>query len=756
MTSSRLTALASLAILLACGTARAQLAPQIITHPASQGVVPGSSVLFSVNASGTAPLAYQWRKNSIDIAGATAGSYTLNNVTTNDEANYTVRVSNASGAVTSQVATLTVYVAPGILTQPQGRTNAQGSNVTFSVLASGTAPLSYQWKKDSANIPGATLNGYSLNNIQPSDSGTYSVTVANPAGSVNSASAILQVLVRPTISAQPQNQTVLVGQTATFSVTAAGSDSLTYRWRWNGNNFLPFAQGPTTNSTLIITNNQPSYAGNYTCVVTNGAGGITSSVAVLTVNIPPTITAQPVSRTVGEGSNTSFGISATGPSLSYQWRKDGNPIPGATASSLPLSNVQFTNAGGYSCVVTNPFAAVTSAVATLTVGYPPVFTVHPVSQTNLAGGAVTFSGVVTGSPPLTLQWLKDGVPLPGRTNATLTLTNLQPQQIGWYHLTAASAFGSATSSNAALSLTGFDFSEFHGLVAYYPFSGNANDESGNGNNGIVNGASLSADRFGNLGSAYGFGGTNFIEIPDNAVFDAQSFTLSMWFNVDQFVGSGVFDQAMFLISKGQNNFELHLGSPGVSGPTGIRFLPRVGAGANWDTPPAAYTTNRWHHIATAYDPLTGGIAVFVDGQMLPLIGPSTLPATPDNSFNTWIGMRNFGTGPSFGTPARIDDVRIYNRALSALEVEELFTREAVGDGLAASAQWTPGGLAVRFPAAPNVAYSILYATNLPAVLWQKLADVPAAPTNRLAEILDPSLTNAAQRYYRIVAPPLIP
>src|SRR2546426_5689650 len=109
---------------------------------------------------GTAPLAYQWQKNGANIGGATAASYTTPATTTADGGTAVrVVVTNTAGTVTSASATLTVNpapVAPTISTQPVNQTVTAGQTATFTVVATGTAPLAYQWQKNGANIAGAT------------------------------------------------------------------------------------------------------------------------------------------------------------------------------------------------------------------------------------------------------------------------------------------------------------------------------------------------------------------------------------------------------------------------------------------------------------------------------------------------------------------------------------------------------------------------------------------------------------------------
>jgi pectate lyase len=270
--------------------------PTITTQPASQTVTVGSSASFSVVASGTAPLAYQWKKNGTDITGATNSTLTIASAQTSDAGSYTVFVSNSAGSITSNAATLTVNsapVAPTITTQPASQTVNVGDTASFSVAASGTAPLAYQWKKNGANITGATNATFAIANAQTSDAGNYTATVSNSAGSATSNVATLTVNstpVAPTITAQPASQSVPVGGTASFSVTASGSTPLAYQWRKDGANITG-----ATSSTFSITNVQTTDAAGYSVTVTNSAGTATSSTATLTV-------------TTGGGSNTKYNL----------------------------------------------------------------------------------------------------------------------------------------------------------------------------------------------------------------------------------------------------------------------------------------------------------------------------------------------------------------------------------------------------------------------------------------------------------------
>jgi len=175
----------------------------------------------------------------------------------------------------------------------------------------------------------------------------------------------------PTITTQPQSLTVTNGDNASFTVVASGNPAPTYQWRKSGTN-ISGAMSPTYGISGVTTNN----AGGYDVVVANSSGSVTSVVATLTVvvpptNSPPTITTQPQSLTVTNGDNASFAVVASGnPAPTYQWRKSGTNISGATSPTYGISGVTTNNAGGYDVVVANSSGSVTSIVATLTVVVP--------------------------------------------------------------------------------------------------------------------------------------------------------------------------------------------------------------------------------------------------------------------------------------------------------------------------------------------------------------------------------------------------
>ena len=167
--------------------------PGITSQPVSQTVLAGANVTFTVGASGTAPLSYAWRRNGSAISGATASSFTTNNVQAASAGSYSVLVSNSSGSTNSANAVLVVNSPPAITAQPTDTYTGLGLSAAFGVTATGTSPLSYQWQRNGGTLAGATTNSLTFASAQMTNAGTYTVVVTNSYGSVTSSNAVLSV-----------------------------------------------------------------------------------------------------------------------------------------------------------------------------------------------------------------------------------------------------------------------------------------------------------------------------------------------------------------------------------------------------------------------------------------------------------------------------------------------------------------------------------------------------------------------------------
>lgn len=432
-------------------------APTITSQPSNQDVNEGATATFSVAASSTAPITYQWKKGAIDVAGATQSSYTTPVLAANDDgAQYFVQVSNSHGSRLSAAATVRVKRRPAITTQPASATVTEGQTATFTVVASGSTPMTYLWYRNGAAIAGATQASYTTPATVLSDSGAqFTVVVSNSAGSDTSQAATLTVLsnvVAPTITGHPSSITVTEGQLASFSVTATGTAPLSYQWH-KGTSPVTGA----TQATLSFAAAQAVDAGSYKVVVTNAAGSVESNPATLTVNIPVSITVSPASQAVTQGQNASFTVTATGTGpFTYQWQKNATNLVGQTGSTLTLTNVQASDAGSYRVIVTGAVGPVTSEAAILTVdgaGTAPSITTQPSNQNVIAPDAPTFTVAATGSN-LSYQWKKNGTDIAGATSASYTVPGFTDLQtvLDSYSVVVSNGLGSVTSNSATFTV----------------------------------------------------------------------------------------------------------------------------------------------------------------------------------------------------------------------------------------------------------------------------------------------------------------
>ncbi len=434
-----------------------QQAPVITGQPSAQVVCEGSTVTFTVNAVGTG-LTYQWKKGGVDISSATSASLVLSSVTAADATGYTVLVKGTCNAigVLSSVATLTVNEQPEITAQPVNALICEGGNTNFTVSAGVTTGATYQWQvstnggtsyatvSNGGIYAGATSATLSLTGAPLTNNGyLYRVVVGGTCSpGVVSDGALLTVQQAPVITGQPSAQVVCEGSTVTFTVNAVGT-GLTYQWKKGGVDI-----SSATSASLVLSSVTAADAAGYTVLVKGAcnATGVLSSVASLTVNEQPEITAQPVNALICEGGNTNFTVSAgvtTG--ATYQWQvstsggtsyatvSNGGIYAGATSATLSLTGAPLTNNGYLYRVVVGGTCApnVISEGALLTVQQAPVITGQPSAQVVCEGSTVTFTVNAVGTG-LTYQWKKSGVDIGGATSATLVLSSVSAADAASY------------------------------------------------------------------------------------------------------------------------------------------------------------------------------------------------------------------------------------------------------------------------------------------------------------------------------------
>lgn len=416
--------------------------PQITTQPQDQTVCFGQSVTLTV-ITNTSFNNYQWKKGGVDIPGATNYTYTINPVNTADEGTYSVVVTNGTCIATSVNATLTVVSSPIISAQPLGSTICVGSPVSMSVTASGTL-LNYQWRKGFINIPGANTASYTIPTAAQGDAGDYNCIISSGNCSIISADATIVVKDSIIISTQPSNHTICAGQSVSF-IVYPNDTAYDYQWTHDGTN-IPNA----TSNILDISNATLFLAGNYMCNISNGHCTTNSTAGVLTVLDGPVITTEPISQGVCTGAAVTFSVVASGSGITYQWKKGGIDITGATSSTYSIPSAAISNNGSFTCYITNGICSTTSASATLNVSFLPSITTQPTNKTVCESGSASFLVIASGSS-ITYQWTHDTINISGATLNSYTINNANTSNGGVYRCTISS--GSCSIKTNSVSLT---------------------------------------------------------------------------------------------------------------------------------------------------------------------------------------------------------------------------------------------------------------------------------------------------------------
>ena len=720
--------------------------PMITTQPVGQTNVVGDDVTFSVTASGTAPLSYQWRLDGSPLAGRTATNLMLTHVQQSQAGGYTVVITNIAGAVTSTVAPLRVNLPPDTtapiitIVSPTGNpTYATDTNfLTLAGTASdnlGVTQVNWVNNRAGSGVASGT-NNWSAPGIMLLP-GVNVITVTARDAADNTGTNNLTVTYTPPPSTNvlrfvAGNVHGLPGEQVLIPIAADGFTnihSFSFSFHWNSNHAeflgveqfgLPFLTADhfgttsTNNGVLTVAWNDTAEAsetmpdggtifavrlrligapnavsglvvdGNPTpfeavngnsqqVLVTSGAGQLT----IDQPPVPPSITTQPQDQTVLVGSNAAFNVVAEGTlPLRYQWHRNQVPLAGRTTSQLSLSNVQLAQSGEYTVVVTNIVGAVTSVIAHLTVelppNTPPFISDIPdkVTLKNQLCPDISFrvTDAETPAGELTLRASSSNPALVHVDNITFggTGTNrtvrIAPatNQTGVTTITITVSDGDRTASDSFVLWVDEPATDAN-LIAYWRLDDNsgltAADAAGTNVGTLVHGPAWTSGR---VGGALNFDGIDdVIHVPDADALDLENkFSIAFWFNPtlllnansgrkDLLDKSGSYGLMLnYLEADGKLAFVLNSNAPVVKSVT------------------VSWPSNQWCHAAATYD--GAQMKLYVNGSLEGTL-TTTVPATASTT-----ALQIGGSAQGFYFPGALDEVRLYNAALSSNDVRGLF------------------------------------------------------------------------------------
>ena len=864
--------------------------PPVITgQPVSQEANQGDTVYFEVTAQGTMPMSYQWRFDGTNIAGATNASLTLTNVQPDQSGIYSVVVTNRFGSDTSDDAVLEVHPLQPCITAPSGlvalwrgdgdTTDSVGANngswyCEMSSYASGKVhqafdlgynalfveipsspelsttnftvevwvkPAEQPWGEygtvysiadssyvlavqqgtvgvvatvvfvtdhsykitSSTELPlnqfshlastwdGSTMRLYVNGALSAEQAAGSTPAISNglsviggtyvpmlPVGAIPdyffgglidevsyynralSGSEVADVFaadnggkcvspIPPTIVYQPEDATVAQGSTATFTVGVTGTAPISYQWRRNGEDL-----SGATNGTLTLANVQTTQAGDYSVMVSNYLDSVTSSNALLTVFIPVSILAQPTNLTVIEGQDATFSVTADGTApLSYQWRYNGANIAGATNSALILTGVQTSQAGDYSVVVGNSWNSVTSAVAQLTVFASQVTIVTPPADVVVAEGEdAVFSVTADGVPPLYYQWSFNNVEIPGAAGSSLSLAQVQVPQSGTYSVVVSNLSSMAAgSAQLKVYLTNACYPQPASLVGWWRAEGDATDSVGTNNGTLLSDTGFAA---GKVGQAFSLTiDTQTVRIPSSPSLQPDTCSIEAWINPAAKPANAENQGMVFGSVYGKPTLYVRGGSNGV-----YAVLIFATIFHNWEVVSSnQIPLNQFSHLAGTWDGTT--LKIYVNGQLQGANAPGAVPTTTTNSFYMGGIYNGSGRTTSMFFNGLIDEVSLYNVALSASDIKLLYGANSIGKcpgeptpaAVSDVIRGVDGSVRLNFVGTTIYAYRIQYTDSLTDPVWHDLgARVP--DESGLYQFIDNPPADAPMRFYRAVWP----
>ena len=723
------------------------VAPVIFTDlaaPANQPFL-GDPLVLSVDAGGTPPLSFQWRKNGAAITGATSSTFTIPSLQAGSSGSYDVVVTNLFGVAPSSPAVIAVQAPtmPTIVQGPVGRTLYPGGLLNLTVQATG-GELRYQWQKGGSALAGATNSAYVVPNVSAADSGNYQVTVTNSVGPASAGPVLVTVVVsapnsyeaavvndkpeawwrldEPTGSAtmsdaMGRHDGVYVGSGVTFGAAGVISNGLgNAAAAFDGNSFgvVPYSSDlnsaeftieawalisdQTLPRALLSTFDTSSHKGIFFAANPDSTWeanvGLNDSYLYYFAGLGSFSTSRwshVVSTFSTSAGNISYlnGQQAAGPYANFVRNNKFDFLIGGVGTNWQAGIARWKGTIDEVAVYKHALTAQqiqNHYVQGLYGSYTkPLFLTQPHSVTLALDDVLDLTAKVEGSLPLSYQWSKDGVPIPGATDFSYIVGYARYNDTGAYQLVASNPVG--TNSSVAVNVVVLPPVTFanatNNLVLHLKFDGDYNDASGRGNNGTPVGSPQFVP--GEIGQALQYStetnsagavtNSSYVTLgtPQDLLFGASnSFSVAFWVKLPQGSASG--DLPFFGSAINSAN------SPGFT------FAPSFQTGGwQWDLDQiiGAVTNNinaigadnsinngAWHHFAATFDRSAKVALTYLDGAQVDSTSIASIGSF-DTTNSISIGQDPTGLYPQAGS-ATLDDLGVWRRVLSPLEVYAIY------------------------------------------------------------------------------------
>ncbi|NUM77552.1 T9SS type A sorting domain-containing protein, partial [candidate division KSB1 bacterium] len=427
--------------------------------------------------------------------------------------------------------------------------------------------------------------------------------------------------------------------------------------------------------------------------------------------------------------------------LSYTWQAAGGTITGSGAQidwTAPASQGNYI----VQCLVDDGRGAQDSAAVQIEVvvaiNHAPSISALTARPGKIDLGATAELTCTANDPDgdtLSYSWTSASGTLSG-SGSTITWT--APANEGDFFIVCRIADGRGGQAVDSIGVRVRDFSKTQtgDLVAFYPFNGNANDESGNGNHGTVSGARLVADRFGQANRAYSFDGSDDnIRIPNQSGLNfQQAITISFWMKIGQF-----YDREAYPISHGnwENRWKVSITNGGARWT--VKTNHPINAGIKDLDSKTKFVVDKWYHLTALYS--GADFEIYVNGEL--------------DGFSSWTGAilqttidlmigQVLPNNRSYNFSGVIDDVRIYNYALSVAEIEKLYDLGTAVDGRQQGAMLGENALQQNYPNPFNVQTTIRYQLRHAGQVTIKIYDLLGHEVRLLAHQQKPAGYHSVQ------------